>query len=309
MLPPSMRNRKPTTSPRLPLEDLRVFDAVVRHGGIGAAADALALTQGAVSKRISALEAKAGVRLLERGSRKAAPTRAGLVLAASTAQALEALAAAWQAVAVPAADAGAHRLAVSCERSLALRWLIPRLGGFQALHPEVVVRVQAGGGPVDFGAEGADVAIRRDDFAPGRAVQTAPLMPEPMALVLAPALLPAWRQAPRTVRRLHSATRPDAWAQWVLACPQADGVAGRAAAPSQMFEHWFLAIQAAESGLGALVAPVPLVADALAQGRLVAPHGSVAGQGAYVLLWPRGRRSVWRDRFMAWLRGQVPPAQ
>ena len=308
MLPSSMRNRKPPIAPRLPLEDLRVFDAVARHGGIVAAADALALTQGAVSKRISALEAKAGVRLLERGSRKAVPTRAGLVLAASTAQALEALAAAWQAVAVPPAGMAAYRLAVSCERSLALRWLIPRLGSFQALYPEVAVHVQAGGGPVDFDGEGADVAIRRDDFAPGRTVQSVALMPESMALVLAPALLPAWRRAPRTVRRLHSATRPDAWARWELACPQAEDDTD-VAVPSQMFEHWFLAIQAAESGLGALVAPMPLVVDALEQGRLVAPHGSVMGQGAYVLLWPRGKRSALRDRFMAWLHAQASPAE
>jgi len=172
---------------RLPLQDIRVFEAVARHLSFSAAADELALTHGAVSKRISALEAKCGVRLLERSSRKVALTRAGQLLWAAAASALGQLDAAWQTVAAVPAPPSPQRIVVSCERSLALRWLIPRLAEFQGRHPDVVVHVHAGGGAPDFRVDGADLAIRRNDFVPASGLQVEPLMPEAMALVLAPA--------------------------------------------------------------------------------------------------------------------------
>ncbi|MGH6626185.1 MAG: LysR family transcriptional regulator, partial [Burkholderiaceae bacterium] len=198
----------------MPLEDIRVFEAVARHLSFSAAADELALTHGAVSKRVKALESKCGALLLQRSSRKVALTRAGQLLWAAASSALGQLDAAWQTVAAAATRRSPQRIVVSCERSLALRWLIPRLADFQARYPGVVVHVHAGGGTPDFGAEGVDLAIRRNDFVPASGLQIEPLMPEAMALVLAPALLPAWQQAPQRVRRLHTATRPLAWARW-----------------------------------------------------------------------------------------------
>ena len=43
-------------------------------------------------------------------------------------------------------------------------WLIPRLPDFQRRHPGAQVHLYAAGGPVDFAAQGVDVALRRNDF-------------------------------------------------------------------------------------------------------------------------------------------------
>ncbi len=59
------------------LEDAEVFVAVVDAGGSTAAATALDLSQPAVSRRIAALEARLGVRLLTRSTRRLRPTDAG----------------------------------------------------------------------------------------------------------------------------------------------------------------------------------------------------------------------------------------
>jgi DNA-binding transcriptional LysR family regulator len=59
------------------LEDAEVFVAVVDAGGFTAAAIALGVTQPAVSRRIAALEARLGVRLLMRSTRRLRPTAAG----------------------------------------------------------------------------------------------------------------------------------------------------------------------------------------------------------------------------------------
>ena len=59
------------------LRDLRAVDAALRLGSVSAAADALGLTQPAASDAIRRLEARLGLRLLERGPRGVAPTAAG----------------------------------------------------------------------------------------------------------------------------------------------------------------------------------------------------------------------------------------
>lgn len=57
--------------------ELRVFAAVVRHGGITAAADAIGMSKSAVSLQVTRLERRLGARLLERSSRRVALTREG----------------------------------------------------------------------------------------------------------------------------------------------------------------------------------------------------------------------------------------
>jgi DNA-binding transcriptional LysR family regulator len=55
-------------------------------------------------------------------------------------------------------------LVLSCEPTIAMRWLIPRLPRFHAAHPDLQLHLVAAGGPVDFARSGVDLAIRRDDF-------------------------------------------------------------------------------------------------------------------------------------------------
>jgi DNA-binding transcriptional LysR family regulator len=81
--------------------DLAAFVAAVETGTVGAAADALELTQSAATKRLQALERRLGVSLLERGRFGVRPTDAGRLLYPEAKQALAALSRA-------AAVVGAH---------------------------------------------------------------------------------------------------------------------------------------------------------------------------------------------------------
>ena len=86
-----------------------------------AAADALALTQSAVTKRVAALERRVGQRLLERGRTGVRPTAAGRALYPEARAALAALERARRAVADPGAGAA---LAVAASHTVA-GYLLP----------------------------------------------------------------------------------------------------------------------------------------------------------------------------------------
>ncbi len=57
-----------------------------------------------------------------------------------------------------------QHLEVSCEPTLTMRWLMPRLAAFNDEH-RADVRLSTAGGPVTLGSTGLSMAVRRDDFA------------------------------------------------------------------------------------------------------------------------------------------------
>jgi DNA-binding transcriptional LysR family regulator len=101
--------------------------------------------------------------------------------------------------------------------------------------------------------------------------------------------------------RIHSATRRDAWSRYIgdnlLADPNPPG--------NQIFEHFYLSIEAAIAGLGAAIGPEPLVADAVESGQLVAPRGYCGNGYSYILLSRLPFEGDARKRnFLSWLRRQ-----
>ena len=101
--------------------ELAAFVAAVDAHTLYAAADALALTQSAVTKRVASLERRVGQRLLERGRTGVRPTAAGRALYPEARAALAALERARRAVADPGADAA---LAVAASHTVA-GYLLP----------------------------------------------------------------------------------------------------------------------------------------------------------------------------------------
>ena len=111
------------------LDDLRAFEATARLGSVRLAADSLALTHGAVSRRITKLADDIGVRLFEKNGRGLRLTPAGETLNLTLGRFFGELAATVQSL--RATNAGKTALVLSCEPTVAMRWLIPRLGGFK----------------------------------------------------------------------------------------------------------------------------------------------------------------------------------
>ncbi len=141
------------------LNDLYFFAAVVEHGGFSAAGRALGLPKSRLSKRVSQLEERLGVRLLQRTTRKFVVTETGERFYEHCRAVLEEAQAAQDAVdAIRAEPRGVVR--ISCPVSLARSLLGPILPEFLQAHPQVQVRVLATNRRVDLIGEGYDVAIR-----------------------------------------------------------------------------------------------------------------------------------------------------
>ena len=245
------------------LDDLRAFETIARLGSIRAAAEELALTHGAVSRRAANLAAALKLGLLEPEGRGVRLTPEGAHLAQAATRALGTISDALQEIRQHNAPTP---ILLSCERSLAMRWLIPRLSGFQDRFPETEVHLSTGGGAVDFGRARVTLAIRRLDFPlhPGWHVQS--LMPELMGPVHAAGALAGLRDGDYIA--LGSRTRPEAWDAWLHDHPEAPRPRS-----IRMLDHHFLMIEAALAGLGVAMAPFVLVRDQVARNRLTAPLG------------------------------------
>lgn len=116
-----------------PLNALPMFEAAGRLQSFKRAAEELHLTPSAVSHGIAGLEKWLGVPLFDRAPGQVALTLAGARYLPPVQQALELVATATQAM----PGRGPGRVVLSVAPTFALRWLIPRLDDFRALHPEV----------------------------------------------------------------------------------------------------------------------------------------------------------------------------
>ncbi|MFJ9809311.1 LysR family transcriptional regulator [Streptomyces sp. NPDC101158] len=228
------------TRPDLPpLNTLLPFEATVRHASMTRAAQELHVTHGAVSRQVQNLEKALGTPLFERGARSLRPTPQARRLAAAVRDALDLIESAAREVS--GRDRGTGPLALSCEPTLLMRWLIPRLPDLAARHPGLTVHLSAGGGPVAFARDTVDVALRRDDFPVPEGVSRVPLFEEWIGPVCRPELAARLLDG-EPVPLLHTSTRPTAWDDWRRLTGHAratdraatsEGAAARASAPSQ----------------------------------------------------------------------------
>ncbi|MNM66562.1 Glycine cleavage system transcriptional activator [compost metagenome] len=260
---------------------IRFFEAAARLGSFVRAADELHLTHGAISRQIRQLEEALGVPLFERRNRAVFLTEAGRTLHAAATQSLAGLAEAVARIRAPAPRAA---LVLSCEPTIAMRWLIPRLSRFAAAYPDIALHLMAAGGPIDFRKSGVDVALRRNDFPFDTRWHTRELAQECVGPVCRPDLATA---DPAAVTRLHTRTRPDAWQRWQqFEAGEKAGPAVQIGRSDQWYEHFYLSLQAAAAGLGWAMASRLMAADELADGRLAAPLGFVADGSSYYLIAP-----------------------
>ena len=291
-----------------PLNALRAFEAAARHLNFSRAADELSVTPGAVSQQIQNLEDYVGVTLFKR-------TPKGLLLTDPAQIALPALREAFDRLAEAAsmltAAVDGRRLTVSVAPSFAAKWLVPRLGRFEALHPQVDVWVSAGMELVDFNSGEVDIAIR---YGAGRypGLEVVRLMQETVIAVASPDLL-----AEQPLNQLADLARhillhdgsPDAdescpdWTMW-LAARNVRGVDG---ARGPRFNQSSLVIEAAVGGRGVALAKRALAQADLDAGRLVAPFQiATAVDFAYYVVHPRAKGRLPQVKaFVSWLTAEA----
>ncbi len=250
-----------------PLQALRTFVEVGQRKSVKAAAQALHVTPGAVSQQIRVLEDRLGVVLLER-------ERLGMRLTEAGASVFPRLREAFlqidQAMHDLESTKARRSLTVSTVATFAASWLVPRLGRFKQLHPDIEIRVEATSELVDLRRDRVDVALRHGlgDY-PG--LEVLPLM----APVLTPVASPGFLKVHGAVIHeagdclgyplLHDGDRAD-WPLWLKAHGVADDLR---AERGSAFDDDFLLIRAAEAGQGLALVPQAYAQEEIAAGRLI----------------------------------------
>ncbi len=169
---------------------LAVFAAIVEAGSFARAAIRLGLSASALSHAMRSLEAKLGVRLLDRTTRSLAPTQAGADLLLSLRPALASVEEALGGLdAARARPAG--RIRVNAHRMAAVHVVLPRLPAFAAACPDVSVELVVDDGLTDIVAERFDCGIRHEVELQRDMIAVRVSGAVPLVFVAAPAYLTA----------------------------------------------------------------------------------------------------------------------
>ena len=140
-----------------PLNSLRAFEAAARLSSFAAAADELSLTPAAISHRIKELENRLGIALFLRRHRGVTLTDAGKRYHERLSKIFIQIEQATKELEEQPIDGP---LNISAPHSFIRYWLMPRLGGLQALHPGLRISLSAESDLLRFRDGQADVGIR-----------------------------------------------------------------------------------------------------------------------------------------------------
>lgn len=286
---------------RINLNALRIFEAAARHGSLTRAAAELGVTQSAVSKQVTALEAHLGHPLFEREGRRIALTPRGRELALVAADGLGRL------------EAGLRDLRMAAPRQITLHgdadflqlWLAPRLARFAAAHPRILLSLHARIGMNAPPEEPFDLAV-----AWGRGGWACPaerLLENAVFPVCAPAYLAGMGVCATLgdvpdADVIHDQTR-----LWWQALRRAAGLPPADASAGRLYNTSALTLAAASLGDGVTVGDTVTAGRHLRDGRLVRAFGlSLPAHDSYWILRPPARPSVPEvEAVVAWLRAEA----
>ena len=281
--------------PQLPLNALRAFEAAARHQSLTRAADELCVSQAALSHQIKALESRLGLILFHRLPRGVALTEEGAALFPVLNESFERMSAVLERV------HGGHVcevISVGVVGTFATGWLLPRLPGFAAAHPQVEVRVLTHNNRLDLSSEGLDLAIRFGD-GDWQGLESTPILPAPFAAICAPSLTRVLTH-PRdlAVATLLRSYRQDEWSRWFRAA----GVAG-VTARGPVLDSSLTMASAAAAGAGVALLPLCMFERDIATERLVKLFDTEIDVGRYWLTRLRSRPESDAARiFREWLQ-------
>jgi LysR family glycine cleavage system transcriptional activator len=286
------------------LQALACFEAAARHESYTRAAQELALTQGAVSRQITALEEFVGVALFRRTRHGVALTERGAEYASQVAPRLQGLE--QDTLEVMASQNSGGSVHLAAVPTFATRWLIPRLSQLKAQHPDITVHIETRTRPFMFADTAFDAAIYAgtpEQLSHWAGTRCLRLMSEDMAPVCSPELLgSSINLTPADLAQfplLQQSTRPDGWRQWFAAA----GVTAPLARSGPRYELFSMTAAAAAQGLGLALVPRLLIEEELKRGELVmACEQVMPSERAYYLVTPErvDERPVMTS-FLAWL--------
>ncbi|WP_392710199.1 LysR substrate-binding domain-containing protein [Rhizobium ruizarguesonis] len=259
-----------------PLNAVRAFEAVCRHGSILKAAEELKVVRGAVRQQIATLENHFGRKLFTRDGRRLVPTPQASAFAQASSAAFDILLRA--ASELEGVVSGRIRLGVPS--AFAVWWLMPRVAGMQAsLGDTVDIVSMTMVEPLQMHPE-LDAVIMGGEYRPAAGITALRFMADEFGPVTTPTLAATLSKDPAAMgalTMLASRSVPKLWDEWFAESGTPPVVFSRA----QEFEDLLLALGAARSGLGIALAPRASIEDDLQRGHLVAPYGFISRPSGY----------------------------
>lgn len=289
----------------LPLNALRAFEAVARHGSFTAAANALQISQSALSRHVAAIETLIGVHLFDRRPHALALTKAGDRLLPAVVSALDGLEGALNDVRRQDAPA-LRRLRVQLPPTFAAQLAVPLLREFLDASSEIEIDVVS---PYGVGAPLTDVDVAVVYSRPMVTdLVTDLLWPVHLSLLCHPALrerhagadLARFIAASEIIHvRLDDQPRHHLWTQFV----RHQGLGGLNVQRGLVFDTAMLAVQYALSGDGIALVDKRLFEQYVQDGRLVRPFEVEfdEGYGYYLLTQPEALGDAAIALFRSWL--------
>jgi len=273
------------------LTEMEAFATVVDQGGFTDAARKLGISKSAVSKHISALEARLGTRLLNRTTRRVNPTEIGL---AYYDRALRVLNDAGEADALVSSlhsdPAGLLRISVATD--FGVHHLSPIVGPFLDEFPDITLSIVLNNRFVELTSEGFDMAVRIGDVDDST-LNARKLAETTKRMVASPAYFKKYGRPERIDdlnehRLLHYSSQAGN-AVWRLTAPSGEKRQVRTSGGLSVNDGQSL-LNATVAGLGIAYLPSFLYAHAMADGLIedAIPDLPVEVQGIYAVN-PQGR--------------------
>jgi LysR family transcriptional regulator, glycine cleavage system transcriptional activator len=284
------------------LVELHAFLGVCRTGSMRRAAEQLCVTQAAVSRAVARLEDRLGYPLFDRHAQGVLPTARALDLRQRIEQSVDAIEQAFAELRQSRTRRRALRVCVV--PTLGARWLMPRLGRFQALYPDIAIELRQSRRDEDFRRDDVDVwiEIKRPGQPWPRGITARYLLGREITPVCAPEIAARLKTPAGLLKEklLYHTSYPANWTLWL-------GAADVKNSNVELGGGFDLAanlIVAASSGMGVAVLQPCLVERELATGELVRPFAltTSTGRGYYVCARKATADEGVAALFMAWLK-------
>ncbi len=250
-------------------QEMRVFTAVVDAASFVGAGDALNMSKAAVSRHISDLEQRLGVRLMHRTTRKLSLTSEGEVFLARSREILASIEASEAELSTRSVTASGL-LKISVPVSFGIRHLAPLWSEFLGAHPQITLDIQLADRVIDLVDEGFDLAVRIARL-PDSSLVSRRLASTRLVLCAAPSYLKR-RGTPQHPSELtqHEVVSYSLMAmgdQWQFIGPE--GPVSAKVRPRMWSNNGDTCISAALQGAGIQLQPTFLIEQQLASGQLV----------------------------------------
>lgn len=257
---------------KISLNSLKFFYYVAQHGSVTLASQKLFVTQSAVSKQIKNLEDALGLILFDRVNKKLILTSNGSLLFACCQQVFAKLDDCL--VDLKNQQYEKKQLVLSCEPTISMKWLIPRLAEFNSLNYGFEILLLTGGGIVDFQGKSIDIALRRNDFEWDKNIFHEKIIEEYIVAVRN-------TRTDQTNTLLLTSSRPHLWQNINKSKLVSSDILSY---EHMVLEHFYLCIEGCLAGLGTAIVSIFMVEKEISHEFLELVHPPVADSSSYHLL-------------------------